>query len=103
MPNPIADYEALINAAVASRTPANVRAVKDAFDPFATALLEHLTAHFVKHLDAAEAEEMLKPVGDQNQPALDWSARLREALISSKADGRTPTAALHDMVSPTDG
>ncbi len=92
MPNPVTDYEALIDSAVANRTRDNVQAVKDSFDPFVSALLAHLTAHFVKHLDAAEAEEALKPVGERNQPALDWSAELRAALASAEADGRTSIA-----------
>lgn len=100
MANPITDYEVLIDAAVANRSSANVQAVRDGFDPFVDALLAHLTAHFVKHLDAAEAEEMLKPVAERNQAALDWSAQLRAALVSAKADGRTPTIALADMMAP---
>lgn len=103
MANPVIDYEALVDAAVAARTRINVQAVKDGFDPFVTALLAHLTAHLVNHLDAAEAEEKLTPVGERNQPALDWSAKLRAALINAERDGKTTTAALHDMVSPTDG
>lgn len=102
MANPVTDYEVLVDAAVAARTPANVRAIKDAFDPFVDNLLAHLTAHLVKHLDAAEAEEKLKPVVDRNQPALDWSVRLRAALIKAARDGKTPMTALHNMVSPTD-
>jgi hypothetical protein len=100
MPNPVTDYEALIDAAVASGSRANVQAVKDGFDPFVSALLAHLTAHFVKHLDAAEAEELLKPEAERNRAALDWSAQLRAALISAEADGRTPTTALAELVSP---
>ncbi len=103
MPNPVTDYEALIDAAVAAPSRANAQAAKDAFDPFVTALLAHLTSHLVKHLDAAEAEELLKPEGDRNQPALDWSVQLRAALISTEADGRQPSTALAELVSPTDG
>ncbi len=100
MPNPVTDYEALIDAAVAAPSRANAQAVRTAFDPFVTDLLAHLTSHLVKHLDAAEAEEMLKPVGDRNQAALSWSAQLRAALISAEADGRTATEVLGDLVSP---
>ena len=101
MPNPVTDYEALLNAAVASPSRATTQAVKDAFDPFVSALLAHLTAHFVKHLEAAEAEEMLKP--DRNQAALDWSAQLRAAFAAAEADGRTTTEALAALVSPERG
>ena len=102
MANPVSDYEALLNTAVASRSRANVQAVRDGFDPFVAALLAHLTAHFVKHLDAAEAEEMLKPVAERNQAALDWSAQLRAALASAEADGRTTMTTLAELVSPED-
>ena len=100
MANPVSDYEALLNTAVASRSRANVQAVRDGFDPFVAALLAHLTAHFVKHLDAAEAEELAKPVAERNQAALDWSAQLRAALASAEADGRTTASALAELVSP---
>lgn len=98
MANPITDYETLLNAAIANRSSVNVQAVKDGFDPFVSALLAHLTAHFVKHLDAAEAEEILKPEAERNQAALDWSAQLRAAFTSAEGDGRTPTIALADLV-----
>ncbi|KKM15755.1 hypothetical protein LCGC14_1692840 [marine sediment metagenome] len=96
MANPVTDYEALLNAAVASPSRATSQAARTAFDPFVSALLAHFTAHFVKHLEAAEAEEMLKT--DPNQAALDWSAQLRAALISAEADGRTTTIALAESV-----
>jgi hypothetical protein len=100
MPNPVTDYEALIDAAVAGPSRDSTQAVKAAFDPFVSALLRHITAHFVKHLEAAEAEEMLKSLADRNQAALDWSAQLRAAFASAEADGRTPTLALAELVSP---
>ena len=100
MANPVTDYEALLDAAVADPTRAMAQAARDGFDPFVSALLAHLTAHFVKHLAAAEAEELAKPVAERNQAALDWSAQLRAALVSAEADGRTTTTALADLVSP---
>ena len=104
MPNPVTAYEALLTAAVVSPSGATARLAKDGFDSFVSALLSHLTAHFVKHLDAAEAEEMLKPVADRNQAALDWSTQLRAALADAEIDGRQPMTTLAEMVSPnTDG
>ena len=100
MANPVTDYETLINAAVASPTAATTLAGKDAFDPCVDALLAHLTAHFVKHLDTAEADEMLKPVADRNQAALNWSTQLRAALTAAEADGRNPMLTLAEMVNP---
>ncbi len=63
------------------------------------ALLAHYTSHFVKHLDAAEAEELLKDAGDRNQPAIDWSAETRTALAAAEADGRLSALILGDQVS----
>lgn len=100
MPNPVTAYEALLTASVASPSAATAQLAKDSFDSFVAALLAHFTAHFVKHLEAAEAEELAKPVGDRNQAALDWSAQLRAALADAKADGRNPVLALAEMVNP---
>ncbi len=103
MANPIPDYEALIDAVVASPSRTTAQAAKDGFDPFVAALLDHFTAHFVKHLDAAETTEALKPVAERNQPAIDWSIQVRAALIAaeSDSDGGRPIPTLAETVSPS--
>lgn len=98
--NPVTDYEALIDAAAARPSQATTGAVKTGFDPFVSALLRHLTAHFAKHLEAAEAEELVKPIADRNQAATDWSTQLRVALAAAEVDGRNPMLTLAEQMSP---